>query len=338
MGKITYLIKSAAKMDYARLARTIRHAAKASHKPSVYIAFDMLRCASKYLAAPADYNLFEFYNLTPHQRASYVTRGINNRLVKKYNDRSKWHIFDDKSEFNTVFAKYVGREWIRLDKSSFDEFSAFIAGRETFFYKPLDLSCGKGIEKIAVSEIADMRELYERLKSYGAGLCEEAIVQHETMSGMFSGSVNTIRLVTMNDGSPRGEVGDVEIVFAFLRVGNGHAVDNLNSGGMAAPIDIATGIVTHPGADKDYKAYERHPATGTAFVGFAIPRFEEAKALVREAAAVVPSVGYIGWDVAVTRDGLCLVEANSYPGHDILQLPPHVPERIGLMGRVERYL
>ncbi|MBQ4047275.1 MAG: hypothetical protein IJC93_02775 [Clostridia bacterium] len=332
MGKLKYLAKRVTKIDYGRLFRTIRQTAKISGRSSVYISYDMLRCAMRYTAAPADYALFEFWGLTKEQRKTYVTRGINDRLVKKYNDRSLWHVFDNKNEFNERYAKYVGREWIHLGSSDFEAFDAFLSRHDCVFYKPLSLSCGWGIEKIDVADIADRKELFETLKKKGDGLIEERIVQHPEMDRMFAGSVNTIRLVTINNGS------EVAVVFAFLRVGNGKFVDNLNSGGMAAPIDPATGVVTHPGADKDYKAYDVHPATGTPFVGFTIPRFREAVEMVQEAALIEPRMGYVGWDVAVTPNGLCLVEANSFPGHDILQLPPHVPEKIGLMSRIERFL
>lgn len=333
MGKLRYLAKRVLKMDYGRLFRTIRHSAAQSGRPRLYIALDMLGCAIKYTAAPADYDLFAFYSLTAAQRKTFVTRGINDRLVKKYNDRSLWHIFDNKDEFNTLFAKYIGREWMLLSADDFGAFKTFVKKYPVFFYKPRSLSCGWGIEKIEVSAGDDLRALFDRLLAKGGGLVEQPIVQHGEMMRMYPGSVNTVRLVTINNGK------EVAVVFAFLRVGNGgRVVDNLNSGGMAAPLDPETGVVAHPAADKDYKAYDVHPATGTPFVGFKIPRFEEAVALAKEAATVVPRVGYVGWDIAVREDGLCLVEANSFPGHDILQLPPHVPDKIGLMSRVERFL
>lgn len=332
MGKIKYLAQRVAHIDYGRLFRTIKQTAEKADRSKPYIAFDMLRCAVKYTCAPADYALFEFWGLTPEQRKTYVTRGINDRMVKKYNDRAYWHIFDNKNEFNTKFAKYLGRDWMELKADDFDAFDRFLSKHDCVFYKPLSSCCGWGIEKIVTAEVADRKALFDDLLSRGAGLMEERIIQHPDMARMFPDSVNTIRLVTVNNGK------EVAVVFAFLRVGNGKFVDNLNSGGMAAPIDPDTGLVTHPAADKDYKAYDRHPATGTEFVGFRVPRFAEAVAMAKEAAQVEPHMGYVGWDVAVTENGLCFVEANSFPGHDILQLPPHVPDKIGLKPRIERFL
>ncbi|PWL52908.1 MAG: hypothetical protein DBY36_03840, partial [Clostridiales bacterium] len=146
MGKAKYLVKRVFRIDYGRLFRTIRQTADAAGRSRLYIAFDMLRCAVRYTAAPADYALFEFWALTPEQRKTYVTRGVNDRLVKKYNDRSLWHVFDNKDEFNTLYAPYIGREWMRLSSDGFEEFDAFLSRHGCVFYKPLNLSCGWGIE------------------------------------------------------------------------------------------------------------------------------------------------------------------------------------------------
>ena len=36
--------------------------------------------------------------------------------------------------------------------------------------------------------------------------------------------------------------------------------------------------------------------------------------MVEKAARMIPQVGYVGWDVAFTPNGPCLVEGNNFPG------------------------
>ena len=52
----------------------------------------------------------------------------------------------------------------------------------------------------------------------------------------------------------------------------------------------------------------------------------------------IKEVGIIGWDIALTTKGIDIVEGNSYPGHDIYQLPPHRTNNIGVLPRFEKYL
>ena len=108
-------------------------------------------------------------------------------------------------------------------------------------------------------------------------------------------------------------------------------VDNLNSGGLAAVIDKETGIISTPGADKIGETFEKHPDTGTEIIGFEIPKFAEAVATVKEAATVVPQIGYAAWDIAVSDDDVQLIEGNQYPGHDIYQMPCHITDGYGIL-------
>ena len=108
-------------------------------------------------------------------------------------------------------------------------------------------------------------------------------------------------------------------------------MDNFNSGGMVAPIDVKTGIVSDRAIDKKKNLYEVHPATGNIIKGFKFPDWEEALKMCKEAAKVVPEMAYIGWDVAFSDKGPVFVEANEFPGHDIYQLPEHTPNKIGMM-------
>ena len=98
-------------------------------------------------------------------------------------------------------------------------------------------------------------------------------------------------------------------------------------------MDPETGTVIDRALDKQKNLYVNHPATGTPIQGFRFPDWDKARALVEQAAQVIPEVGYVGWDVCFTPQGPCLVEGNQFPGHDIYQLPVHTPDKIGIMPR-----
>ncbi|MBR0136783.1 MAG: hypothetical protein IJM15_00005, partial [Erysipelotrichaceae bacterium] len=199
--------------------------------------------------------------------------------------------------------------------------------------KPCDMTSGTGVEKIYKKDFESLEKMYEYITSKGNYMIEEVIKQHPEINKLYPYAINTLRIVSiLHDGTS-------DILYAFIRIGNNmKIVDNINNGGMCAPIDLETGIITQVGYDKDGITYENHPITGTPIKGFRIPYWEEAVKIVKESALVVPQMGYIGWDVAVTPDGPCFVEGNSLPGHDILQLPAHVPDKIGMLPRYKKFI
>jgi hypothetical protein len=118
-------------------------------------------------------------------------------------------------------------------------------------------------------------------------------------------------------------------------------VDNLHAGGLACPIDLETGVITAPGYSVymgEPRTHLVHPDSKHPLEGFQMPMHKEAMALVCEAAKRVPQVGYVGWDLAITDNGPVLIEGNPFPGHDILQLPAHTPDGIGVLPHFRKYI
>ena len=107
---------------------------------------------------------------------------------------------------------------------------------------------------------------------------------------------------------------------------------------MAAPIDIETGRIIYTACDKNGNAYDYHPMTGAKITGACLPFWKEACDMCKEAAEKIPEVSYIGWAVAASEIGVQFVEGNCFPGHDILQMPPHTPNNIGMLPEFKKYI
>ena len=320
MGKTKYLIKRILKMNYKQFFDTIDTVHSKTNKNKLAIFIDIINCGIKYQAGYIDYNLFEMYNLTKEERKTIITRGINNEILKKYNDQSKAYIFEDKALFNKLYDKYLNREWIYL-KDNLEEFKEYLKNKKEIIVKPLSLSCGKGVEKIKVSDY-EPEELYNHLIKTERFLVEDVAKQNKEISKIYPESVNTVRIVTLNK----------KVVAAFIRFGNlGNVVDNFNHDGMVTTINIETGIVEYPALDKKKNIYEIHPYTNEKIIGLKIPMWDKAKELCIEACDVTPEIGYIGWDVCVGEKEPCLIEGNDFPGHDLYQLPIHRNDGIGLL-------
>ncbi len=329
----SYLIKCILHMNFRGFFQTVNAVHRITQKNRLVIILDMIYCGVKYGAACRDYYLCEFYLLNREQRATYVTRAVNNKITSLMNDRAYYHFLDNKDEFYSYFPDLIGRSWMSIENCSFEEFKKFMENRDEIVAKPSNGTCGAGVEILKKSDFMSDKLMFRYLTFKNSVIIEDVIRQHEDLETLYPGSINTLRIVTIFSG------GKANIVYAFIRIGNSERpVDNINAGGMCAPIDIGTGVVTHDGYDKNRVTYITHPKTGRRIKGFRIPMWREALRLCETAAERIPQMGYIGWDVAVTPNGPVLVEGNNLPGHDILQMPPHVPERIGMLPRFKMFV
>ncbi len=321
MKKVTYYIKRLFQMNYMNFFSTIKKIHKRSGKNSIYLFFDIIICSIKYTAGYTDYFLFYFEGLSSKQRATYITRGVNNNYLKTLNDSSYYPYFRNKIKFNKKFKEYLNREYLYLEECTFDDFEKFVKKHKTIMVKPIGLSGGYGVEKLEIKKNSNIKDIYNKLIENKQLLVEQLIIQHKKMSELCPSSVNTLRIVTIRKN------GKTTVMLRAIRIGNGiNPVDNFHQGGMYSLFD-ETGKITKPAMDREGKLFEKHPTTNVKIEGFVIPFYKEVVELAIKLSAVIPQVGMTGWDFAITEDGPSLIEGNELPGYDIYQSKIHLNEK-----------
>ncbi len=332
MSRLSYFFKRLVRIDRNRMRITMDRLKEESGRSSPRLLADMLVCGVKYNAGYMDYRIAQMYKLNGAQRRTVITRGINNGLVRRMNDKAYWHHFDDKAAFNQLFSKWVHRDWLRVDENLTSQaLRDFLQTQKAVFVKPIEGSSGVGIAKYDADAWQDMDAFEKQLRAQGTSIIEENITQHPDMARLYPGSVNTVRIATLRGEKKEG------IVYAFLRIGNGKPLDNVDAGGMAARVDLDTGTLQTVAADKQSKVYTHHPLTNTPIVGFQLPYFEEAKAMCLEAMNIVPQLKYVAWDVALTPEGPQLIEGNSFPSHAVPQFAAHYPDGYGILTEFRQF-
>lgn len=277
---------------------------------------DICDCIRKYHIHPNEYFKFRFAEKSDAERGEFLTD--DDRIIVKYkiNSWRTWRVFNDKDKTAKKFASYYKRAVTEFTLPK-DEarLEAFLNAHRNVIVKPLSEFGGKGVRKFNL-EGADLHETVKEMTKFYCGLddakeskvvVEDLIVQDESIGRFHPQSVNTLRLITFR-------MKDRTIVFhPIFRIGcGGSVVDNSCSGGLFCAIDPDTGV-SLAAANSHFESFTEHPDTHVALIGFKIPRYEEAVALVKKAADVVPSCPYVGWDLALTKDGWVLVEANHNP-------------------------
>ena len=106
MKNLSYVFRRLLKMNYGAMVKKINSIHKKTGKSRLFLFRDMKDCAVKYGAGYMDYDLFEMYNLTDEQRDTYLTRGRNDALVKKYNDYAYRKYFSDKTAFKVKHVEF----------------------------------------------------------------------------------------------------------------------------------------------------------------------------------------------------------------------------------------
>lgn len=319
MKNIKYLLKRLKSMNFSNMFDTAKQISKETGKNSLIILFDIIYCGYKYMAGFVDYRVFKMYNLNKEQRATYITRGVNNNYVKLLNDPEAMKKVDNKLQFNKDYSQFIKRDWICLNEVGYEEFETFFKKHKNIIVKPIDEMCGKGVEKITLEENTNIKDIYDNLLKNNQILIEECVKQNSKISSLNPSSVNTLRVVTLKKQNK------VSVLFTALRIGNGKSVDNFNNGGMFTTVN-EDGIITKPAISKDGTIYDIHPLTHQKIVGFKLPNFDIALDTAKKCAALIDNVRYIGFDVVITEDSALILEANPFPGHDLYQSVAHLEE------------
>ena len=298
----------------------------------IKIMIDILYCTIRYLASPNNYKKFKFYELKANKRKTYLTNGYSENIIKKYNDNNYRDIFEDKSLFAQKFNKFFRREWLNIKDMNYDEFKHFISSKEKVIYKPVDSAQANGIEVIKINKYKDIKEIYEYLKGKANGILEEWIIQHENISKIYPKAVNCLRVITILENNK------CNIVSAYFAMANADEIANLATGDLVAYIDLDNGILNTDASNFTGKVFKEHPISGVKIKGFQIPYWKEVCNMLEEASKVVPEVGYVGWDIAITPDGPLIIEGNTSPGYVYFQVPELLNDRIGIKENYKEFL
>ena len=282
-----------------------------------YHLWDYLTAFVRHGAHIDQYTGGGFWRYSNPMRAKCLTHYRRLALEKRYNNPDDIHYFKNKPEFNVFYRDFIRREWIWLKESTFEEFKEFLCRHSSVIVKPMDGKQGEGIWRLDYTNQGDdeLRQLYDELHQ-NAFLIEELIDQHPDM--VFGNkSVNTVRVLTAcrPDGTAR-------VMKAFMRAGVGDTlVDSTAAGGYYYEVELETGIVSSCGTSKAGDFVNVHPQSDIVVLGFKVPHWNEAMAMCLEAARRQPRVALVGWDVAISRDFVQLVEGNNsadYIGYEFV--------------------
>lgn len=316
--KLVYFLYLLKKTNFKYFSSLTKSLAKQTHRSYAAIVWEVFISFLKYNTAFLDYFYFKFHNKDKNERSSYADTLFMYRFQKKHNDSKYIDYFADKSKFHQRFKDYVAhKHFLPLNHSQTELEHWLLTNQpEHIIGKNSKGQIGSGIEKFEVDYSSDGILLNQKpipafllyLQSEKMNLIEVFITQHDVLNTIYPKSVNTLRVITFLENENK-----VRFLGTILRMGAGKSVDNFDSGGVSAIVNLETGEVEGPVMYKDPNKVtdgKRHPTTGVAIVGVQLPFWSEIVDMVQRAAIEVPQVKTVGWDVVITPNGPSLLEGN----------------------------
>jgi hypothetical protein len=128
-----------------------------------------------------------------------------------------------------------------------------------------------------------------------------------------STSLSTCRIFTLADPEGRPSV----LATAMRVIASGSLTDNFvhgTAGNLWASVELETGRMQEAFAlsadGLRMERRERHPTSGVQFGTFVVPRWNEVLDLALRLARGFRPHGVVNWDIAVTEEGVVVIEGN----------------------------
>ena len=249
---------------------------------------------------PREYFMFHLDKRDIHTFVSNLER----QCVKQAMNDFTQSVFADKAKVYAHFRQWYKRDAVMLETpKDYSAYVKFVSAHPKYVVKIVNSSRGQGVWTEEAG--SDLKDSFRRILRHGKVLLEEPIEQHELMKRFNPTSVNTVRVAAYltREG--------VYPAHGFFRTGQkGSFTDNVGAGGLQTRVDVQRGIITSDAGDHFRKRYEKHPDSGIVFKGFALPEWDAALKIVREAALLFPEIKYKSFDLAYTDKGWVIVEIN----------------------------
>jgi hypothetical protein len=330
--RFIYFIYYLKENNNRQFVRFLKYASVESGKSKMKLLADVVYSVFKYNISLSDYFHFRFYLLNMEKRFEWAGTGFLYEYQLKMNPRGSREILEDKIAFNERFNSLIKRNYASLQSliqgvESEDKILVNQTGKVV-----LKNAHGQAGKQVGILECKDLdsAKLISIMKSGKYDLVEEYVEQHREMMRLSPSGLNTVRIITQS------VEGEIEVLAARLRISINSPVDNLAAGNAAAPVDLTSGVVTGPAVFSDItkKNINFHPVTGVEIPGFRIPFWNEILDIAIKAATMTPENRSVGWDIAITDDGVLLIEGN----HNWCKLLWQLPVKKGLKEELIKYL
>lgn len=282
---------------------------------------DVKKAYFKYRCTPREYFIFSLKYKTKAEIKELLFDIEKIVLITLVSDRKNLKLLNAKEKAYAQLSEFYKRDMIFAKNKtdiSFEEFSNFALNHKEFISKPSNMSLARGIKVFRLGETIDEKEIkniYDDVFENVPVIIEEFVHNDDYYAAFHPQSLNIVRAVCFR------QKGEMKLYRAYLSLGCGDKdFANGAAGAIAVPIDYNTGITTDIGYTESLKTYDVHPDSGLPLKGIQLEKWDELVDLVKTLGEKLPTLNYVGWDLACTSKGWVIVEGNGNAGQTLYQL------------------
>lgn len=213
-----------------------------------------------------------------------------------------------------------------LEGKSFDEIMLELKEKlyKKIFVKPVDGEGGNGIiifhlsldNKYINNNNEELSESFlSNIGKENNYIIQSGLIQDESISKIYPSSVNTFRIATENKN------GRVRAICSVLRIGRqGNEVDNASQDGIVLGIDCNNGKCMDYAGTEEGEIFYKHPDSNFVFKNHKIDNWDDIVDFTIKCASKLPQFVYLGWDIALTKEGPIVIETNLGFAIDLYQI------------------
>ncbi len=175
------------------------------------------------------------------------------------------------------------------------------------------------------SSLSALEQTLGQLDGY---LVTERIVQDGYAHTIFPGSVNSVRVTTMQHPDENHRPFSAVAVHRFGSSTTG-PTDNVHRGGLMAQINLETGTMgpaigfPHE-TGGELRGCSHHPDTGAPIENVRVPGWDALQTRLLRLIETFPFFRYVGWDIVLTQDVCWLIEGNHNPSPAVQMFHPYL--------------
>lgn len=333
------------KKQYNRMIQAMERYEKCDNKkPIIEIKKEINLCKKFWGCYPLHYYRYDLYKkdkqLSEKELLNYIPEFFFYNLFLPFYDSNKYEmLIEEKNITEQIFRSLNIKQpdtifkltnndiyGADLEKKGFEQIKIELLQNEykKIFVKPVDGQGGYGIyifhrdgkgNYVTKDNIELNNKFLNKISEKRDYIVQKGLEQDERISEIYPNSINTFRITTEN------KKGKVRVVCSVLRIGKGNSeLDNCSQDGISLKVDVQSGKSGDYATTETGEKFYKHPDTDFIFKGYLIPDWDKIKNFVIISAEKLPQFTYLGWDIALTKEGPLAIETNLGFGLDLYQV------------------